>query len=977
MPAEQLVYTDRPRGKGLDPNLAGYQIKACSAGLSPEQRTLLQAVAMHYGDAVYRHAPRSAVERETAWRANTDSVASVPPDVLDAFPVIWSYDRLKEDVYALTRVCYRGFTHDGRTGNFVAHAVACAPAELLPLGGNPLALARAGVFLSEHPGDDTSLPPLPLPPSGADADASPLADAAVREQLPALLSALAGAPARPVVICLADWRRAAPLLEALLQALPPSARSRTTFVTYESDRRWTPSAGAASGRPADGEAPHALICHCGSDARAFELRPDEYKAAFAVFNFVERQFSELPPRPFAAFAAACIAQGRHNALKSFHELVEELGFGRDAGKWDELVPAADLHREGIQADPLVAAVAALARVCVDRSRADAALARLLPHVQRLAGAGRHDVLLRLAAHLGRLADAAEAQGRGPFRSELLGLAAAALRAGRARVAASLLRGGGAESDGLAVDLWRSAVASGAAPAAADADESAPLLDLLLDGVRAAEKLSDPPLADRLLVAAFALAETGGRAAELWRRIAEKAVKPRLAGEWSAEAARFAEELLGVLTPRGCPEGVAWVTRRLLESAPPAKDRLIERLLSAARACPDVADAEAAAKQLVDFARKHLADAAERAVVIGQIADALHRKPAFAPVFLEYRKEIEKDDKLPAAVRRGLAEKGATHVLAEDLRSLVSPWSEETPERLKSFSDAVLATRPKALDGVSADVARWPAAPEWLRLAAALLKLHGKGAAGPGIQALQCGVVRALPLAGAVEHQALVSLLPDRLPEAAAHSRLQALRLLCELLERPAGVAILEFPHGDPRWRSIVELPEADREQVLSACADSFSVTGVTTPAEAERLLEILETAGERSAARAAAVVAKMLRGRDKVTCVNAVMALAQAGLDGAPGRGALVRAVLERLEKGVRELFEAHLHGRFGRRRPVDEERLADFCAEAGLPLQTPSPRSAAAAGPRSRPASRETPEKPAEGFVGKMKSWFGKKEAE
>ena len=33
MSVEQMIFTDRPRGKGTDPSAAGYQVKACSPGL--------------------------------------------------------------------------------------------------------------------------------------------------------------------------------------------------------------------------------------------------------------------------------------------------------------------------------------------------------------------------------------------------------------------------------------------------------------------------------------------------------------------------------------------------------------------------------------------------------------------------------------------------------------------------------------------------------------------------------------------------------------------------------------------------------------------------------------------------------------------------------------------------------------------------------------------------------------------------------
>ena len=88
MSVKQLTYTDLPRGKGVDPARAGYQIKACSEGLSAEARRQLDSICMHYGDAVYVHAPGVAKDRETTWRTQTDSLNVVPDEILNEFPII-------------------------------------------------------------------------------------------------------------------------------------------------------------------------------------------------------------------------------------------------------------------------------------------------------------------------------------------------------------------------------------------------------------------------------------------------------------------------------------------------------------------------------------------------------------------------------------------------------------------------------------------------------------------------------------------------------------------------------------------------------------------------------------------------------------------------------------------------------------------------------------------------------------------------
>jgi hypothetical protein len=366
MPFEQLIYTDRPRGKGLDPKAAGYQVQACSAGLGPELRSQLGSVCMHYGDAVYRYAPQAAAERETAWRSTAESLTEIPAEVLAAFPVVWSYDRLGDDLYSLTLVRYAGFTHDGRTGNFFAHALVFTSGDLAPWGGNPLALARSGLFLASSPDDGTSLPVLDGPAGEGEGRREPGWELC-GEQLPALVAALTAAAGSgpPVLLGLAAWSEAAALVEALLDLLPPSARSRTTFCSYESDRHWP--------------ATHHLLVLCPRDGRPLDLRPDEYRSGFAIFNFVEGRSSEAAaPGPYARLAAGCAGGGDLRPLQSLHSLLEALGLGRTAAAWDALAPAAALGEDEPPPERRAEAARVLAAAARDSAQLDVILERIFP-----------------------------------------------------------------------------------------------------------------------------------------------------------------------------------------------------------------------------------------------------------------------------------------------------------------------------------------------------------------------------------------------------------------------------------------------------------------------------------------------------------------------------------------------------------------------------------------------------------------------
>ena len=248
MPVEQLIYTDLPRGQGVDPNCGGYQIKACSPNLSDEFRARLDSICRHYGAAVYLAAPRAAREAEQQWRIETASVDEIPEAVLRAFPTIWTYDQLNADTFALTRVGYCGLTHDNRPGNFLAHALILTPEDLSEFKFNPLTLARSGFFRAQDHGSSTVLSSLTY--LGNDTtgtlNGEILGRDPYRQHMPDMLRALCGAMTeqRPLLLGLTDWSEGNLLVESLLNLLPPSARSRTTFTTYESDRQWTPHAGS-------------------------------------------------------------------------------------------------------------------------------------------------------------------------------------------------------------------------------------------------------------------------------------------------------------------------------------------------------------------------------------------------------------------------------------------------------------------------------------------------------------------------------------------------------------------------------------------------------------------------------------------------------------------------------------------------------------------------------------------------------------
>ncbi len=119
---------------------------------------------------------------------------------------------------------------------------------------------------------------------------------------------------------------------------------------------------------------------------------------------------------------------------------------------------------------------------------------------------------------------------------------------------------------------------------------------------------------------------------------------------------------------------------------------------------------------------------------------------------------------------------------------------------------------------------------------------------------------------------------------------------------------------------------------------------MTTPAEGAALLALLEAVQMRTPEALAACMGALLAGRDMITRVQAVAALAVHWLEGAlpPQQPApLLRAVLAEHDRTTRDLFEQHLAHRFGLRRPEYSKRLEGLLEAVGPYVERASRGSA------------------------------------
>jgi hypothetical protein len=189
------------------------------------------------------------------------------------------------------------------------------------------------------------------------------------------------------------------------------------------------------------------------------------------------------------------------------------------------------------------------------------------------------------------------------------------------------------------------------------------------------------------------------------------------------------------------------------------------------------------------------------------------------------------------------------------------------------------------------------------------------------------------------------------PEAEARLRiLKLLRRVAELAAKP-GWSPAEFPHADSAWKhDVAALAKGEKQQVTSWCLATFAETGIAGPAEARGWVEALAAVGIEDPEAVAGTVAELLRGRDAVTDVVTVTAFARRFLEGkrAPaGWGELLRALVRRLDRTTRVLFEEHLEHRFAPRDPARLAELRDVLVppRRSTPAASNKPPSSRAAG--------------------------------
>jgi len=921
MAIAQLTHSVLPGGKGFDPTKnSGYQIQGCSSGLTDDARQALEEICVHYGNVVREQAPQAARDAETKWRSQGVGGA-VPSDILSLFTPVLSYSQVSPQTYALVKTVYSGLTHEGRPGNYFAHALAFVPEALESVGFNAAAVARTGVLRTSDPLNANALPPLS---SLGTAEPNPKAFQVLlgqpyRSHMADMAMGLMAAAAanRSVLVFPAKMEDGPGLVEGLLSLLPPAFRARTTFCSYEGDFRWIPK-GLSKLTP-QGSAAHHLIIAWSDENGGVRLRDDEYNTKYAVFNFRGNRFSTTPsPSRYMNFALRCVEKDRADVLFRFQDTLHKLGADTDPDVWERLCDIAPLFTGG-NAETLGKAVQALADYAATTPAASAAADIALPRLQDSLKKKDYDVVRAICLSLAPLAARNNHVG-----STLRSWAADEFRQGHYVVSDTLVAATGERRETGALGVVREVLGDARLgfPRDISPADAKVATKMLVDAAVAAFRAPEDPEAARILVFVFEASVHMGRQNEVWEQLGESLVLRRLKALPERDAQRFARELSEILTARVCPEASLQLGLALLQSGD-AED--VQKCLNGlAQTLGKGSGNEAQLKALLEKVRLLSgASPVNEAVMIGRMVDATDGSVVQRGLFDAYRGAIKTAS--PAhrdEIRSRLAAANAPRALALDaVRDLARLNKQEAKESLRRWRGQVFARCSGAEEALSAHVARalsekpgteMPLVEVLLEEAPRPLK--------PGVIALVNAAIRAMPLTPSGNSlQALVMQARREDLDNDVAAKMDMIGVLTKVKTSAAKgrLSLGSFPADQvlfSQWqRAMQVLSPKDQEESLNQCVDAFRPSGITEAADAEALVQLFGNRAAQEAQHIADLVLALLTQHDTVTRVNAVAAFVRCGVRKHTTKPwcEIVARIIGGLERADRDAFEKHLSGGF------------------------------------------------------------------
>lgn len=963
MAIEQLFFTDWPAGKGVEPSASGLQIKACSKGINEDQRWNLKRLCDQHGKAFSStHIPNSVYEMEQDWKAKTDDLNDVPQHILDAFPVVWSYDRLEHDRFVLMRVGYTCLTNDGRTGNYFVHAIILSPEDLAFCNYNPLELADSNIFLSNDTSEKTvleSLEKLEKENPNQPHHFSRIMDAPYGNRSLEITTALCvkHLRERPVLICLKDWRHALLLTKDILYLLPPSIRCRTPFCTYETDRDWklVNRQGATVSR--------RRICTIyAENPSSLRLRPDEYQSKYIVFNFLDNQFSEITSSPeFAEFIISSIKdKSLRKRLDSFHQMIEQMKLGTDADSWDGLISVLDLKKQisddfdGKPSSELIKeAGRVMGRLIKGSAENKTPLEESVEFMRRLAGKNDRSGLESFKKHSdieGIIHALTDGEIKKDAYRQIEEILSEALKNGHVGIVKELLGFYEEKPGQVLVKALPDALNNlNRIIQIAPKKQSEEITGLLIQCLSHSNELMDKPLLMQITEAMLFSACKAGILDEAWLKIGKTVIERLFKNNWTKEVEDFAKNMIQNIMPANTLSiAHAWISFQILiRYDQQTLKNSLEEISKISRICLDAGkiketarESEDLVKELGELIEKQFGDdRIEYAVVTGKIADMTYR-PAELDTqkdlfFLKrYLDAVEKADDMDAwKIRKGMAKQDALQILSCEFLNSILPWKEDKNERVfdqwyKLFLDSEKYGK-VALDPlyhrIADKVKNCRDIADILPMVEKILEKKAKRPSGSGLKNLVESILLKLPIKPLPNEQdGIIKALhgttkePKNEMSSQAKTKLNLITFINhiekERIQNPSW-SISELTSLDSEWKWCHDVKlldtEHDKIRIMKDLIKTFERSGIREDKDARTLMDILGRVNLSSAQHVVEIIEPLMANRDALTRCLVTITFARIYLEQTKHEQKLCEIIIgiqkQYLKPDERKLFADHL----------------------------------------------------------------------
>ena len=135
-------------------------------------------------------------------------------------------------------------------------------------------------------------------------------------------------------------------------------------------------------------------------------------------------------------------------------------------------------------------------------------------------------------------------------------------------------------------------------------------------------LADHGQVRRELETAFQIARDFSMIPKVWEQLSDPMVKPAFSGELDPDGQDRLDRLLTIIPAKSCPQGFAWIAKRLLETTRPKGDKLVQRLTDLTQKAEQSNKVVTIFKSLLETLNGLTPTPGDRAVIQGRVATAL-------------------------------------------------------------------------------------------------------------------------------------------------------------------------------------------------------------------------------------------------------------------------------------------------------------------------------------------------------------------